>query len=91
LRIVGPAAQEQILLPGGKPLLALALLVTRYPNAVSRNELASLGWGESDEAHARASLRQAIYRIRQLLGNDAVQSDARSVQLTVAIPSDWAR
>ena len=90
LRSRVPGQAEQVLLPSGKPLLILAYLATRFPAAASRQELALLGWGQSDELHSRASLRQAFYRIRQALGPDVVASNDRSAHLTCAIPSDWS-
>lgn len=79
---------DGVLLPAGKPLLILAYLAL-HPGGASRDTLALLGWGTSDDAHAKASLRQAIYRIRQAVGRDRLLADDTSVRLGAPIPSDW--
>ena len=84
-----PGGAESVLLPAGKPLLVLAILATRFPARVFRDELAILGWGNHDEIHAKGSLRQALYRIRQTLGNDALDADDHSARLVAALPGDW--
>ena len=81
---------ETVLLPAGKPLLVLAILATRFPAKVSRDELAVLGWGHHDELHAKGSLRQALHRLRRTLGGEAIAADDHSARLATAIPSDWA-
>lgn len=83
-------ATERVLLPAGKPLLVLAYLAAHHPASVSRATLATLGWGTRDERHAKASLRQALYRLRQLLGRDALDGNDVSVRLAATLSSDWA-
>jgi hypothetical protein len=70
-------------------LLLLACLVAHPGRGASRESLTALGWGERDDAHAKASLRQAIYRLRQLLGRDALTEAGTTIQLTVPLASDW--
>ncbi|MEP7175026.1 MAG: AAA family ATPase [Gemmatimonadales bacterium] len=53
--------------PGAKELGLLAYLAVEG-GAHTREELASLLWGESPEAEARASLRQAIKHLRDRVG-----------------------
>jgi serine/threonine-protein kinase len=48
----------------------LAYLAVAGP-AARRDKLLSLFWPESDEAHARASLNQALYVLRRVLGQEA--------------------
>lgn len=79
-----PAAPQ----PGAKALALLAYLVLE-PRAHSREELASLLWGESPEAEARASLRQALKQLRTGLG-DLVQADRRLIELLQPIECDAA-
>ena len=66
LRLDGPGGS---VLPGRrKELVLLAFLARRAPRSVTRDELASLLWGERDEEKARQSLRQALHQLRQALG-----------------------
>ena len=58
---------------GAKPLALLAYLMLE-PRPHTREALAGLLWGESPEAEARASLRQALKQLRDVLG-DAVRAD----------------
>ena len=51
-----------------KPALLLAYLALRPGRPQGRDKLAGLFWGDSGEAQARASLRQAIAVLRRLLG-----------------------
>ncbi len=48
-------------------LLALLAYLCLEPGPHSREELATLLWGESSDAHARASLRQAVAALRRSL------------------------
>jgi DNA-binding SARP family transcriptional activator len=64
---------------GAKPLALLAYL-TLEPRPHSREALAGLLWGESPEVEARASLRQALKQLRDLLG-DRLHSERALVEL----------
>ena len=63
------AAEAGTVVPtlGAKPL-ALLTFLTLEPRPHSREALAGLLWGESPEAEARASLRQALKHLRETLG-----------------------
>ena len=74
LRLFGPPllatgeAGDGVAQLGAKPLALLAYLVLeRRPH--SREALAGLLWGESPEVEARASLRQALKQLRDVLGD----------------------
>ncbi len=68
LRLVDAAGRE--VAPGHRKLLALvAYLARRAPRAVGREELAALMWGERREENARASLRQALFQLKRVLGD----------------------
>jgi DNA-binding SARP family transcriptional activator len=55
---------------GQRKLLALlAYLARRTPRAMTREELATLMWGERPEENARASLRQALFQLKRTLGD----------------------
>jgi DNA-binding SARP family transcriptional activator len=72
--------------PGGKALALLAYL-TLEPRSHSREALADLFWGESPEAEARASLRQALKQLRDTLG-ELVHCDRREVRLAEPVHCD---
>lgn len=72
---------------GHKQLLLLArLLLERRP--VTRESMIAFLWPEADEARARGSLRQALYVIRELLGEDAVAANRQTVSLSVTTATD---
>lgn len=61
---------RELLVGRRKELVLLAYVARRRPRAVSRGELIELLWGERPEAKARASLRQALLRLRNALGDE---------------------
>ena len=56
--------------------LAILAVLAAGDRGVSRERMYSIFWPEADEEHARASLRQALYALRQELGHDVVDSEA---------------
>lgn len=64
---------------GTKPLALLAYLAVE-PGPHSRERLASLLWGEHPDAAARASLRQAVMQLRDVVG-EALHVTRDSVEL----------
>ncbi len=83
------AGAQSILLPAGKPLLILSYLACHPEAWTTRDQLANLAWGDSDEQSAKASLRQALYRLRQLLGSEWVETSDSGVRLAAPLQSDW--
>ena len=86
LRLVDGTGRD--VAPGQRKLLALlAYLARRAPRAATRDELAALMWGERREENARASLRQALFQLKRMLGDvlDVTPESAalRSYGLTV--------
>jgi DNA-binding SARP family transcriptional activator len=74
-----------------KELALLAYVALHAPRPLSRVELATLLWGERDDARARHSLRQALLRLRREIG-DALVVDTESVSLgSDAIDLDTTR
>ena len=75
--------------PDGRPIdltskkLAglLAFLACTAPQAQGRDKLMTLLWGSHFEAQARQNLRQALLRLRRVLGEDALISNGESVSL----------
>jgi DNA-binding SARP family transcriptional activator len=58
------------ILPGRrKQLVLLAYLARRSPRGATREKLATLLWGDRDQARARQSLRQAVSELRAELGD----------------------
>jgi len=68
-------------LHSAKTLALLTYLSVESGRVHSREKLAGLLWGESSEARARQSLRQALYSLRHTLPADALDSDATTVHL----------
>ena len=52
-----------------RALLAYLAIESERPH--SRTELATLFWGERNDAAARANLRKSLFLLRQLLGDQA--------------------
>jgi DNA-binding SARP family transcriptional activator len=67
-RLVDAAGRD--VAPGQRKLLALlAYLARKAPRSVPREQLATLLWGERRDEQARASLRQALFQLRRILGD----------------------
>ena len=79
LRLVDARGSE--LLAGRRKELALLVYIARRsPNPVSRGEAAALLWGERPDSKARASLRQAVLRLRRAVG-DALHVEGEALSL----------
>jgi DNA-binding SARP family transcriptional activator len=76
--------------PLGAKALALLAFLTMEPREHTREELAGLLWGESPEAEAKASLRQALMQLRSTLG-EVVRADRRLVGLGAPVECDVLR
>jgi DNA-binding SARP family transcriptional activator len=74
---------------GAKPLALLAYLALE-PGPQPRERLASLLWSEHPDPAARASLRQAVKQVRQVVG-EALQVSRDSLQLDSAVDCDVRR
>jgi DNA-binding SARP family transcriptional activator len=59
----------------------LAFLACTAPQAHSRDKLMTLLWGSRFEAQARQNLRQALTRLRRILGEDALVTAGEAVSL----------
>ncbi|MEO6526127.1 MAG: AAA family ATPase [Gemmatimonadaceae bacterium] len=75
LRLIGD--DGEVLAGRRKELALLAYLARRAPRQVLRAELATLLWGERDEARARHSLRQALLQLKRVLGDALVVESER--------------
>jgi TolB-like protein/class 3 adenylate cyclase/DNA-binding SARP family transcriptional activator len=63
----------------------LAYLACTAPEPQSREKLATLLWGSHFEAQARQNLRQALFRLRQALGQDALIGDGEEMSLAPGV------
>src|SRR5262245_41140989 len=59
----------------------LAVLAAAGGKPVARETLTELLWGSHSDEQARQNFRQALSRLRKLLGADAVDSDDHAVRL----------
>lgn len=65
------------------------LCVEKHTN---RDELVSLFWGSGDEASGRKNLRQALFQLRKLLGEEVIILQGRNdlkLNQRVEIKTDW--
>jgi DNA-binding SARP family transcriptional activator len=69
----------------GKVLALLAYLSAAPGHRATRDQLADLLWSREDRAKGRQSLRQAVFTLRRLLGNDAVESDDEVIALAAGV------
>ena len=72
-------------LPNKKLAALLAYLACSAPKPQSREKLATLLWGSHFEAQARQNLRQALFRLRRVLGADALTTDGDEISLATAV------
>jgi len=68
-------------LPNKKLAALLAYLACTAPKPQSREKLATLLWGSHFEPQARQNLRQALFRLRRALGEDALIGDGEDISL----------
>ncbi|HEX6309515.1 MAG TPA: BTAD domain-containing putative transcriptional regulator [Longimicrobiales bacterium] len=69
-------------------LRAALLVYLAVERTVSRAALTTLFWPESDEERARHALRQNLYELRRVLGDDAFDAGAREIRVTDVIDTD---
>jgi TolB-like protein/DNA-binding SARP family transcriptional activator/Flp pilus assembly protein TadD len=90
LRVLGGFGLEgpsgtSITLPKRRAEAVLAVLSLCGDLACTRERLIALLWPESDEAHSRHALRDALHVIRQALGPDAVHAAGDRLRLDPAV------
>ena len=71
-------------LPNKKLAGLLAYLACTAPQPQPRERLSALLWGSHFDAQAKQNLRQALYRLRKVLGQDALEGDGEVVSLNAA-------
>jgi len=72
-------------LPNKKLAALLAYLACTAPEPQSREKLATLLWGSHFETLARQNLRQALFRLRRVLGEDALIGDGEEISLAPGV------
>jgi TolB-like protein len=72
-------------LPGKKLAGLLAYLACTAPEPQPREKLATLLWGSHFEVQARQNLRQALFRLRRALDQDALIADGGEVYLAPGV------
>ena len=65
--------------------LALLTYLALASKPLSRDHVAELFWGDRDEDRARHSMREALSRLRQLLGPEAIPQRSNSVALSASV------
>jgi class 3 adenylate cyclase/DNA-binding SARP family transcriptional activator len=67
-----------------KKLAGLLTYLACNPRPQSREKLTALLWGSHFDAQAKQNLRQALFRLRKVLGQNALESDGEVVSLNAA-------
>src|SRR5580704_11283253 len=76
-RLTGPRGEIDV---GSRKLCGLlAFLACTAPQPQPREKLSALLWGSHFDAQAKQNLRQAVSRLRKVLGPDALESDGEAV------------
>jgi formylglycine-generating enzyme required for sulfatase activity/DNA-binding SARP family transcriptional activator len=71
---------------GSKKLAALLALLASSPlEPHRRDKLMNLLWGSHSEAQARQNLRQALTRLRRVLGRDVIVGNGEMVSLRIGV------
>ena len=90
VQLAGP--EGLVDLPNKKLAGLLAYLACTAPRPQQREKLSALLWGSHFDAQAKQNLRQALFRLRKVVGPDALQGDGDVVVLSAsAIACDVSR
>jgi TolB-like protein len=90
VQLAGP--EGPVDLPNKKLAGLLAYLASTAPRPQQREKLSALLWGSHFDAQAKQNLRQALFRLRKVVGPDALQGDGDVVVLSAsAIACDVSR
>ena len=79
---------DDLVLGPGKPLAVLVFLAFAPGRRTSRESLIDLLWSDLDPERARPALRQSLFHLRRLLGEDAISG---TEELTLHRPIDADR
>ncbi len=83
LELSGP--EGPVDLPNKKLAGLLAYLACTAPVPQPREKLATLLWGSHFETQARQNLRQSLFRLRRILGQDALIADGEEISLAPGV------
>nr|WP_249150832.1 BTAD domain-containing putative transcriptional regulator [Bradyrhizobium sp. JYMT SZCCT0180] len=72
-------------LPSKKLAALLAYLGCTAPQPQPREKLTALLWGSHFDAQAKQNLRQALFRLRKVLGQNALDSDGEVISLNAQV------
>src|SRR5262245_52756439 len=72
-------------LPNKKLAALLAYPACTAPQPQPREKLATLLWGSHFDVQARQNLRQALFRLRRSLGEDALIGDGEDISLAPGV------
>ena len=90
VQLAGPKGAVD--LPNKKLAGLLAFLACMTPRPQQREKLSALLWGSHFDAQAKQNLRQALFRLRKIVGQDALQGDGDIVLLnSAAVACDVGR
>ncbi|MGY3369260.1 TolB-like protein [Bradyrhizobium sp. GM2.4] len=81
--LIGP--DGAVSLPNKKLAGLLAYLAYTAPQPQHREKLSTLLWGSHFEAQAKQNLRQALFKLRQVLGQSALRSDGEFISLNAVV------
>lgn len=81
ISLEGPSGPETGRIVQRRQLALLALLARSHPTPLTRERAVGILWPESDESRARARLSDALYVIRQALGQDSVTTVSNALLL----------
>ena len=81
LESIGASGSSEVVLGPGKPLALLAYLAHAPARTATRDELLDLLWAHVEPEKARATLRQTIHTLRNILGDTVLLVDGRHVRL----------
>jgi DNA-binding SARP family transcriptional activator len=77
-----------VLLRPGKPLALLIYLAALPQRTASREHLINLLWADADSDRGRRTLRQTIFQLRQLLGDNSITASGRDLCLDLSLHFD---
>lgn len=88
LEFVDDSGERREVLPSGKPLGLFVYLACFSARSTSREHLMDLLWADLDIEAARHSVRQAVWYLRQRLGETVVLTSEGKVSLSAVVDSD---
>src|SRR5215468_10932961 len=72
-------------LPSKKLAALLTYLACTAPKPQPRERLSALLWGSHFDAQAKQNLRQALFRLRRVLGPDALVGDGEEISVSPSL------